>query len=144
MSQDDDNLANPEFTGGKILNEAGGGYGAVSRQDIQRRAEELAVIDGLRAQDADERYREQARLEMEGEEVGPEDVLPEAEELDDREAVLGEAGHHVPNVGWGDEELIGEKLFTQGVDEALHDEMRQSSRMHEQEDRAAEAGDRPD
>ena len=134
MSTDDDNLENPEFTGGKIST-GFEGAGTLTEADLQRRAEELAKIDGLRPQDADERYVEQARQELMGDEPGADDVLPEADELDARDETLGESGRHVPNMGPSDENSVGERLVAEGMDEALHDEMREGTREQDRQDR---------
>ena len=143
MSTDDDNLKNPEFTGGKILN-GPNGEGVPSRDDVHRRARELAAIDGLRPRDVDERYLEQAREELTGEEIAPDDVLLEADELNSRDEVLGEAGRHVPNLSSSEDRTAAETLYSQGVDEALSDEMREGGKKLDRENRGLEAGDRDD
>ena len=140
MSKDDDNIENREFTGGKIL--AGiGGAGLPTPADLRQRAEELAKIDGLTPQDVDDRYLEQARQELMGDEIAPDDVLPEADELAAGDDVLGESGRHVPNMGPSDENTVGEKLVAEGMDEALHEEMREGSRKLDRENRDLEPDD---
>ncbi len=79
MAKDDDNIKNPESTGGKI-SEGMDGVGRSTKTDVRARAEELAADDGLSPHDVDERYLSQAREEMTGGNVPADDVLPEADE----------------------------------------------------------------
>lgn len=137
MSKDDDNIENREFTGGKIL--AGiGGAGVPTPEDLRQRAEELAAIDGLSAKDVDERYLDQARQELMGDEIAPDDIVPEADALESRDEVLGESGRHIPNMGPSDEATVAEKLVAEGMGEALHEEMREGSRKLDREDQGLE------
>ncbi|MBV9657712.1 MAG: hypothetical protein JO295_06340 [Verrucomicrobia bacterium] len=138
---DDDNLENPEFTGGKISHGTDGA-GVPGERDVLRRARELARIDGLGPEAVDERYLEQARRELHGEATGPDDLVAESDSLADRDPVIGSRGRHTPNVATSDEQTAGEKLYAGGVDEAWHDEMRTASETLDRQERGLGADDR--
>lgn len=140
MAQDDDNLKNPESTGGKISKDMDG-VGTVDETDVRERAEELAADDGLSPQDVDERYLSQAREEMTGEAVPADDVLPEADAMDERDEVMGESGHHTPNLGMSDETPAAQMLINQGLEEAADDELRQGTKKLDRENRGTELPD---
>ena len=140
MAQDDDNLANPEVTGSRIS--AGfSGTGTSSPDDLRRRAEELAVIEGLRPEAVNGGHLRRAREELSGGGESPNDVMPESTTLADRDPVSGSGGSHTPNHGVGDEETIGERLYAQGVEEAVHDEMLAASESLERRERGLERDD---
>ncbi len=139
MAKDDDNIKNPESTGGKI-SEGMDGVGTVNEDDVRARAEELAADDGLSPHDVDERYLSQAREEMTGENVPADDVLPEADAMDERDEVMGESGSHTPNLGMSDDTPASEMLINQGMEEAADDELRQGSKKLDREDQGTELG----
>ena len=140
MAKDDDNLENSEETRGKI-SVGLRGAGTLDADDVRRRAEQLARIDGLGAGGVNEHYLDQARRELRGEEIGPEDVVSESDTLADRDPVAGSRGRHTPNLGHGDEQAAGEKLYAEGVDEAWHDEMRAGSSALDRQERGLGADD---
>ena len=139
MAKDDDNIKNPETTGGKI-SERMDGVGTVNETDVRARAEELAADDGLSPRDVDERYLSQAREELTGESVPADDVLPEADAMDERDEVMGESGYHTPNLGMSDETPAAQALINQGLEEAADDELRQGTRKLDREDQGTEIG----
>jgi hypothetical protein len=115
------------------LTENAAGLGTVTREMVQARAAELAVINGRPAQDAAKSESEQARRELTGEpDMDPKEALleaaPEAERWD---PVPGSTGHRVPMAPSEDEDEEGrsdnERLVQEGIDGAEHDQMRRAS-----------------
>lgn len=98
--------------------------GTPSDEDLQTRAEEIAESEGLEADQVNERHLEQARRELLGEAILPSD-LPDrnVESLNPQEPV-GTMGRMAPKIIPSDEELIPEQLVTEGVEDALHEEMK--------------------
>ncbi len=128
----------PPHPPGKILDHAAG-IGEASDDMVEQRARELAEIDGLTSADVNEGHRDQARQELRGED---EPTLPNDDEgaiadLIEPDDVPGESGGPVSPAtnaaNHGDEQTIGEALYTEGIDEATHDRMTQS-RQQERED----------
>lgn len=140
MAQDDDNLENPEVTGNRI-SKGFRGAGTNTPDDLRQRAEELAIIEGLRPEDANAGHLRRAREELLGGGETPNDVMPESTTLADRDPVSGSGGRHTPNLGANDEPMIGEELYAQGVEEAVHDEMLEASETLERRERGLEADD---
>jgi hypothetical protein len=134
MNNDNENT---EFTGGKI-NAGFGGLGTPSEDDVQRRARELAVIDGLTEDDVDDRHLAQAYAELHGVDVPAEDVAEPVEDATEWDEVPGSAGRHVPNVGPGDEASIAERLVEEGLSEAQHDQMLRGTRELSKDDDLSE------
>lgn len=111
----------------------GRGLGVATQGDVEKRARELALIDGRRTPNKAD--REEARRQLIGVETG--------EELSDRdpgepiESVtswsdpVGSHGHKAPTFLPEDEAAVPEELVTDGVDEALHDEMVEERRSHD-------------
>ena len=117
---------NPLHEGAMMIH--GSGIGTVSYEMIQKRAAELAVIDGRLAEEASEADLDQAAQElMEGGEPDPTQTLlesvPESERWD---PVLGSVGHEAA-VTLDDNEdeegrSVAERLVQAGVAEADHDQ----------------------
>lgn len=108
---------------GKLLLR-GAGAGALTEEDVELRAREIAHIAGRsRLRDED---REQARAELRNE------LLP-ATTLDDADGIRGVArdpsepparrGHQTPNVGTHDPRRDVERIVLEGVEEAQHEQM---------------------
>ena len=123
----------PPHDQGKILNGAAG-IGEVSKAEVEKRARELAEIDGLDADQVDEGHRYQARQEM----LGAADADAANDEgpvagLINEDDVPGESGSAVTPAthaaASGDEQTIGEELYGEGIAEADHDRMTQSRRQ---------------
>lgn len=57
-----------------------------------------------------------------------------ADELSERDEVLGASGHRAPNDYEGDENL-GEELVSGGIDEAAHDQMVEARREELEQER---------
>ncbi|MEO8429824.1 MAG: hypothetical protein ABI651_22270 [Verrucomicrobiota bacterium] len=120
------------------LTENSAGIGTVTRQMVRERAVELAVINGHSAQDVSKSDWEQAKLELTGQpDMDPKTAMlesaPESERWD---PLPGFTGHKVPAAPSEDEDGEGrsdnEKLVEEGIAEAEHDQMRQASKVFEQ------------
>ena len=114
---------NSHPAGGKI-SVHGGGVGAPSPEQVERRAREIALIaerDPSEFTDAD---WEQARRELLGpsEHSAPEETEQNAELVEEWDMVASSSGHRAPRTGV-EEESLGEQLVTDGIDEAAHDQM---------------------
>lgn len=122
-------------TRGKILLH-GLGAGGITPQDLERRAREIAVINGHAAEDVTEADRTEARAELGGK------ILP-ATTGEDVEGVAGlirdpseppsVTGHQTPNLEGADEQKAVERLVIEGAEEAQHDQMlaaRRQERRH--------------
>ena len=130
-----DQSSNPP---GKILDH-GAGIGEADNDMVERRARELAEIDGLTPDQVNEGHRYQARQELRGAadpNAANDDEGPEAS-LIEEDDVLGESGGAVSPATnaaqHGDEQTVGEALYAEGIAEADHDRMI-SSREEESED----------
>lgn len=107
---------------------------------VEARARELAEIDGLDADQVNEGHRQQAREELSG--AADPDVPNDDEGLEagliNEDDVLGESGGATlpaTNAAQsGDEQTIGESLYTEGIDEADHDRMVESRRQERQDE----------
>ena len=118
---------------GKILDH-GSGVGEPDTEMVDQRARELAEIAGLGRDESFEDFREQAREELRGTadpNVPNDDAGPVAD-LIAEDDVIGESGGAVApatNAAMhGDEQTIGEQLYSEGIDEADHDRMTASRR----------------
>lgn len=108
---------------GKI-EENSAGLGVASVEEVEQRAKELAVIAGRSEHEVNKTDRAQACLELSGE------WADDAEEEGAMVAAAtswgdtpGSTGHRVPTTDEEDDSTIGERLVTEGAEEALHDEM---------------------
>jgi hypothetical protein len=117
-----------------ILTENSAGIGTVTRETVQKRAAELAVIDGRSAHEASKSDWEQARRELTGESDAEtnEAVLESAPESERWDPVHGSTGHKVPVAPSEDEDDEGrndnERLVDEGIAGAEHDQRRQATR----------------
>lgn len=115
----------PVETKGRI-EQHGEGTGPLDATAVERRAEELAVIDGRSAEEVNEADRERARLELKDE------TLLASEDQDHRSdrvassnpADIGvETGHEVAAQAPVDEQHLREEQVSEGVREAEHERM---------------------
>ncbi len=119
---------------GKMLDHDAG-IGEVTRSEIEKRARELAVIDGFSPDQVNEGHRYQARQELRG--AADADAANDSEgaiaDLVSTDDVPGESGSAVypaTNAAVNsDEQTIGEQLYGDGIAEAEHDRMTQSRRQ---------------
>ena len=120
-----------------VLTENSAGLGTVTREMVQARAVELAVINGRSASDVSKSDWEQAKRELTGDpDADPKeaalDTAPESERWD---PVPGSTGHKVPVAGSEDEDEEGrsdnERLVDAGIAEAELDQSLQATRAAE-------------
>ena len=129
----------PPHPPGKILDHADG-LGEADNDMVEQRARELAEIDGFDADQVNEGHRAQARAELQGEDdpTRPNDDEAATAELIERDDVFGESGGAVSPATnaavHGDEQTIGEALYTEGINEADHDRMTQSRQQEHEDD----------
>ncbi len=121
------------------LTENSAGIGTVTREMVQKRAQELAAIDGRNAQQVTKADWELAKQELMGEPSSDptEAALESAPESDRWNPVAGSTGHSLPVAGSEDEDAEGrsdnERLVNEGVAEAGHEQMRLAAEKREQE-----------
>jgi len=96
-----------------------------NHEAVTQRAREIALIHERNPDEFTDADWEQARRELTGVNAStpPNDALEVTESLSDRDAIPGESGRQAPRVAPGDEELLGERLVSRGVEEAAHDQM---------------------
>jgi len=117
----------------KIVNH-GSGMGAPDKETVRRRAMELAQIDGrLKFNEQDWVH---AKRELHGgqsfDNDDDEDLMFET--VSERDMIASDAGHHVENLPMEDADNIGEELISEGMDEAVHDQMLEASKVNEREE----------
>jgi hypothetical protein len=127
--------ANPLKKG--ALTENSAGIGTVTDKMVQKRAIELAIINGRAAHEVSKSDWEQAKRELTGEpdidsKSAALEAAPESERWD---PLPGSTGHKVPVAASEDEDEEGrsdnEKLVEEGIEGAEHDQMRQASRRRD-------------
>ena len=115
------------------------GVGTVTPKMVEKRAVELALINGRTVDQVSETDYEQAKRELTGgPEADPKDIalesVPESERWD---PVGDSSGRQVPKSGDESEDdegrSIGEQLVEEGVSEAEHDQMLKAARESEKE-----------
>ncbi|MDB6094532.1 MAG: hypothetical protein JWM32_2094 [Verrucomicrobia bacterium] len=108
---------------GKILVH-GKGSGVLTSDDLERRAAELADIAGHVEPGADE--RQQAARELEGGDLSDpteSDASSERAVTRDPSEPVSDLGHQTPDREADDEQKSIERLVTEGVEEAQHEQM---------------------
>lgn len=104
----------------------------MTREMVERRAKEIAIINGRAPNDFTENDWVQAKHEFLG--------IQEVEEIEEEEPVAaltrwdeepGTSGHHVENETAPDEQTVAERLVEEGVEEANHDQMLKGSLAEE-------------
>lgn len=103
------------------------GLGTVTREMVEQRAKELAIING-RAHEFTEEDLIQAKLEMMGDEEGDEPSEDPVAALTRWDEVPDPSGHRVENSPASDEQSVAEHLVQEGVEEANHEQMLRASR----------------
>ena len=100
------------------------GIGALGEADLERRARELALIDGHAEPTPDD--WDQARAELGGSvvEPGEDDAMTDSLSRDPSDPPANR-GEQVPDIAEpdDDEEEVAERLVSEGVEEAEHDQM---------------------
>jgi hypothetical protein len=127
-----------QSTYGKILLH-GMGTGGITEKDIERRARELAFINGVPFTMAfADKYFAQARQELTGGNLPP--TTSEANEAmgamtRDPSEPLTQTGHQVPDLEEPDGQTDQEHLAEEGVEEAQHEQMLEARRRARKVDR---------
>ena len=116
----------------------GKGTGDLNDDDVEKRARELTVIRGRSADQVGENDRAEAWAELRG------DLVPETSDSD-REGIgsisrdpsepVGVPGRQITNDEGEDESTVVERLTTEGVEEAQHDQMLASRDQEHRQDR---------
>jgi hypothetical protein len=114
-----------EPTKGRIFID-GRGAGGVSKDDIERRARQLADIDGRSGAEITDADLARAEAELMGvvlPATSVEDEEAEAAMTRDPSEPLSIKGHEIPMREAPDEEKAVERLALEGVEEAQHEQM---------------------
>jgi hypothetical protein len=104
----------------------GMGLGAPTPEQVEARAREIAIIDERDPNEFTDADWNQARRELLGENLPPppEETEQAAKMEEEWEVTPDDRGHRVDRPGVSeDEETLGEQLVTDGVEEAIHDQM---------------------
>jgi len=118
--------------------EQGHGLGTVTKEMVQKRAQELALING-RSQTLESDFRQAKRELTREEDLSPEPDATEKLTEDERWEPVGEsAGKEGPKVPASDEQTFAEKLVEEGVEDAEHDQMTKAVRQSLRRDRESE------
>jgi hypothetical protein len=101
----------------------GDGVGAPSPDAVERRAREIATIAGRNPNEFTDTDWDEARLELLGAQANtaPEETAENAEVVEEWNVVASSLGHRAPRME--DDDNLGEQLVTDGVEEAVHDQM---------------------
>ena len=120
-------------TQAKIVNHDSG-MGAPDNDTVRRRATELAQIGG-RSEFTEQDWI-QAKRELHGGQSFDADEEADSffETVSERDMIATDAGHHVENIPMEDADNIVEELITEGMDEAVHEQMLEASRVNEGEE----------
>ncbi len=104
----------------------GNGMGVPSPEDIERRAREIAMIDERNPDEFTDTDWNHARAELMGTENNepPEETPDNSKVTKEWEITPDDRGRRVPRSGIEDEEeTVGERLVSDGREEAAHDQM---------------------
>ncbi len=104
------------------------GMGLPHTDLVRKRAAEIAQIDGRKV--AGEEDWRQAKIELHGGhsmqlDDGDDQMIGTATERE----IPGTLGHHAENIGMEDAENVAEELVAEGMDEAVHEQMLEASKM---------------
>ena len=102
--------------------------GVPSPDTVERRAREIAMIAERDPDEFTDADWDQARRELLGSEAhnAPEETDQNAEVVEEWNVVASSRGHRAPRVE--DDENLGEQLVSDGIDEAVHDQMLEARR----------------
>jgi hypothetical protein len=103
----------------------GNGVGVPSPESVEKRAREIAMIDGRDPNEFTDADWEQARQELLGTSlpVPPEETKENANLEDEWQLLANDSGHRVAPPGAEEDETLGEQLVAGGNEEAAHDQM---------------------
>lgn len=119
-----------------ILTENAVGIGTVTREMVQARAVELALIDGRSPHETTPTDFDDAKRELTGEsEMDPQEAALESASEDERwDPLPGSTGTQMPESPSEDEDEEGRsdsvRLVEEGISEAEHDQMLQAAKAH--------------
>ena len=104
----------------------GNGVGAPAPEIVEKRAREIALIAERNPNEFTDADWDQARRELLGEQeqTAPEETKENAEVVEEWNVVPSSQGHRAPR--GENEDNVGEQLVTEGVEEAVHDQMLQA------------------
>lgn len=108
------------------MTEHGTGLGTVTREMVQKRARELAISDGR--DEVTQRDFIQARRELIGAGTPAADEGEEVASAAGWDPSPGTIGHRAEGQEVDDEETVAERLMSEGIEEADHDERVESGR----------------
>lgn len=112
--------------------------GEVSEEMLQKRAAELALINGRPKGSVSQADRDQARRELTDEsDIDPkEEFLESVPESERWDPVSGSTGHEKDGMPYEDDEDMSDaqRLVQEGVQEAEHDQMLQAAKAQRSED----------
>jgi hypothetical protein len=102
----------------------GDGVGVASPDAVEKRAREIAMIAERDPEEFTDADWDQARRELLGTQANtaPEETEENAEVVEEWNVVASSTGHRAPRVE-NDDENLGEQLVSDGMDEAVHDQM---------------------
>jgi hypothetical protein len=116
----------------------GRGTGEIADEDIERRAREIALIRGRPAEHVSDEDRTQALAELQGG-LLPENSVTDGESRGalsrDPSEPASITGRQIANLEGDDENDAVERLASEGVEEAQHDQMLASRRQEHRQDR---------
>ena len=97
--------------------------GVPSPDTVEKRAREIAMIAERNPDEFTDADWDQARRELLGSEThnAPEETEQNAEVVEEWNVVASSVGHRAPRIE--DDENLGEQLVSDGVEEAVHDQM---------------------
>ncbi|HEX5176179.1 MAG TPA: hypothetical protein VFV83_04065 [Chthoniobacteraceae bacterium] len=121
---------------GKPLRTIGGAAGTPDVETLQRRAHELARIDGRIEPNERDFAQAAEELRTTGSIVEAPESGASLDKLTTWDTPLDASGHQSTEAGPDDESVIGEKLVEEGIEEAEHD--RRVSASEETDDEDAE------
>ena len=110
------------------MTQHGSGMGTVTREMVQKRARELAISDGRNPDEMTQADFSQARRELIGAGTPAADEGEEVATAAGWDPSPGTLGHRVEGQEIDDEETMSERLMSEGVEEADHDERVESGR----------------
>jgi hypothetical protein len=110
------------------------GLGLPTPELVQQRAKEIAKIAGRNH--FTEQDWQQAKVELHGGNIPPTENGDDQmlESVSERDMVAGSVGHHTENVGLEDDMNIVEELVSEGMEEAVHDQMLEASKNQDEAD----------
>lgn len=121
---------------GRLSNQ-GHGLGTVTREMVEARAREIALINGRSAKQVLDSDLEEARKELlQSQNLDPEPSPEEAVPEENRWEVVADAdGKAAERVPAPDEQTLAEKLVHEGIEDAEHDQMVRAVRAQNRKDK---------